>query len=237
MDFEGALRDETLGIVAEPAIPDRPPATLLIAFGGLASKLDGIPPFEFLSALAEQSARRVFVRDLDQAWYQEGVRGVASNLADTTDALRAIVEEAQPTRVVTLGVSAGGFAAIYFGCQLRADLAVAFSPQTFTSAALRRWHRDHRWTEEIAGLDRLDTATTCRDLRPIVAASAHRVHRTAIQVHYGRSSRIDRAHARRLRRFENVTLVEHDAGHNTAKALKERGELDGVLRRAVTPPA
>lgn len=233
-DFEGALQDEQQGIVLEPPTPN---AALLIAFGGIASRLDGIAPFEFLSALAEQSARRVFVRDLSQSWYQEGVRGVSSTLAGTTDALRTVVEESQPTRVVTLGVSAGGFAAIYFGCQIGADLAVAFSPQTFTSVTLRRWHRDHRWTKEIGRLDHLDPATTCRDLRPIVAGASSRPGPTAIDVHYGRASRIDRTHARRLRRYQNVTLIEHDAGHNTAKALKDRGELDRVLRRAVTPRA
>ncbi len=184
MDFEEALRDESLGILADPTTPDEPPATLLIAFGGLASRLDGIPPFEFLSALSGTEARRVFIRDLNQSWYQEGVRGVSTTLAATTTALRALVAESGAQRVVTLGVSAGGFAAIYFGCQLEAD----FVP-------------------------------------------------TPIEIHYGRRSRVDRAHARRLRRFEHVTLIEHDAGHNPAKALKDAGELDTVLRRAVAPPA
>ena len=235
MDFERALQDETVGIVADPIRPDQPPATLLIAFGGLASRLDGIPPFEFLSALSDTAARRVFVRDLNQSWYQEGVRGVSSTLATTTAALRALVAESGARRVVTLGVSAGGFAAIYFGCQLDADFVLAFGPQTFTSRRLRRWHRDRRWVEEIARIDTLDPATTCRDLRPVVAAREVE-GRTPIEIHYGRRSRVDRAHARRLRRFADVTLIEHDAGHNPAKALKDAGELDAVLRRAVTPP-
>ena len=235
MDFEQALQDETLGIVADPIRPDQPPATLLIAFGGLASRLDGIPPFEFLSALSDTAARRVFVRDLNQSWYQEGVRGVSSTLVTTTAALRALVAESGALRVVTLGVSAGGFAAIYFGCQLDADLVLAFGPQTFTSRRLRRWYRDRRWVEEIARIDTLDPATTCRDLRPVVAARASK-SRTPIEIHYGRRSRVDRAHARRLRRFATVTLIEHDAGHNPAKALKDAGELDAVLKRAVAAP-
>ena len=236
MDFEQALRDESLGIVADPTTPDGPPGTLLIAFGGLASRLDGIPPFEFLSALSGTAARRVFVRDLNQSWYQEGVRGVSTTLDATTATLRALVTESGAHRVVTLGVSAGGFAAIYFGVALEADFVLAFGPQTFTSGRLRRWHRDRRWSEEIARIDNLDPTTTCRDLKPIVGAQA-RERRTPIEIHYGRRSRVDRAHARRLRRFESVTLIEHDAGHNPAKALKDAGELDAVLRRAVAPPA
>ncbi len=235
MDFEQALQDETVGIVADPIRPDQLPATLLIAFGGLASRLDGIPPFEFLSALSGTAARRVFVRDLNQSWYQEGVRGVSTTLDTTTTALRALVAESGSQRVVTLGVSAGGFAAVYFGCQLDADFVLAFGPQTFTSRRLRGWYRDRRWMEEIARIDALDPGTTCRDLKPIVAARAREGH-TPIEIHYGRHSRVDRAHARRFRRFENVTLIDHDAGQNPAKALKDAGELDAILRRAATPP-
>ena len=113
---------------------------------------------------------------------------------------------------------------------------LAFGPQTFTSRRLRRWYRDRRWVEEIASIDTLDPATTCRDVKPVVAARASE-DRTLIEIHYGRRSRVDRAHARRLRRFAGVTLIEHDAGHNPAKALKDAGELDAVLRRAVTPQA
>lgn len=234
IDFERSLLDESLGIVADPPL-ETPGTTLLIAFGGLASRLDGIPPFEFLSALSGQSARRVFVRDLNQSWYQEGVRGISTTLDATTDALRDLVAESGADRIVTLGVSAGGFAAIYFGCRLGADFVLAFGPQTFTSTRLRRWHRDRRWTTEIARIDALDPHTTCRDLRPIVAAARTGEHATEIEIHYGRHSRVDRAHARRLRGLEQVSLVEHDAGHNTAKALKDRGELDPILRRAVAP--
>jgi len=234
-NLERALADESRGIVSDPPSADEPATTLLIAFGGLASRLDGIPPFEFLAALSGTGARRVFVRDLNQSWYQEGVRGVSTTLDATTTALRALVTESGAQRLVTLGVSAGGFAAIYFGCQLDADFVLAFGPQTFTSRRLRGWYRDRRWTREIARIDGLDPGTTCRDLKPIVAARVTEGH-TPIEIHYGRRSRVDSAHARRLRRFENVTLIEHDAGHNPAKALKDAGKLDAILRRAVTPP-
>ena len=47
-------------------------STLLIAFGGLRGRI-GMPPFEFLRLTGEIPVKRVFVRDLRQAWYHEGL--------------------------------------------------------------------------------------------------------------------------------------------------------------------
>lgn len=208
---------------------------MLIAFGGIASRLDGIPPFEFLSALNAHAARRIFVRDLDQCWYQRGVRGASSTLAETTTALHALVDASAPSRLVTLGTSAGGFAAIFFGAALGADRALAFGPQTFTSTRLRRWYRDHRWTTEIGSIDDLDQSLVCRDLLPVVRRTARAGRSPSIDIHVGRDSRIDRVHARRLRRVANVTVHAHAGGHNVAKELRDRGELDAILARLVSP--
>jgi hypothetical protein len=190
-------------------------------------------PFEFLSVLGSGDTGRVFVRDLDQCWYQRGVRGLSTDLAGTTAALRGVVDAAAPGRVVTVGTSAGGFAAMYFGCELGADLALAFGPQTFTSRRLRAWHRDRRWVEEIRAIDALDPRRVCRDVAPVVRRSARSARPTRVEVHYGGRIRIDRVHARRLRRASNVALYEHDGGHNIAKVLRDREELDPILSRAL----
>lgn len=230
--LEGELSDQSRGLIVDP---DTSGPTLLIAFGGIASQIGGVPPFEFLSVVRTQDARRVFVRDLDQCWYQRGVRGASTTMAETTAALGRIVDETSPSRVVTLGTSAGGFGAIAFGCAIGADLALAFGPQSFTSHRLRRWYRDHRWVEEIRNIDALDPAGVCRDLLPMVKESAHSSSPTNVEIHYGSSVRIDRVHARRLRRATNVTLHAHDGGHNISKQLRDRGELDSILTRVVNP--
>lgn len=230
--FEQAFADPTRGLIVDPTTSG---PTLLIAFGGIASQIGGVPPFEFLSVVRTQDARRVFVRDLDQCWYQRGVRGASTNAEETTAALRAIIDDTSPSRVVTLGTSAGGFGAIAFGCAIGADLALAFGPQTFTSTWLRRWHRDRRWAEEILTLDALDPAGVVRDLLPIVKTSARSPRPTQVEIHYGAAARIDRVHAHRLRRAANVTVHAHAGGHNVSKELRDRGELDAILTRAVTP--
>ena len=226
------MADQTNGLILDP---EPRGSTLLIAFGGIASQLAGVAPFEFLSALNAHPARRIFVRDIDQCWYQRGVRGVATTLTGTTDALRAIVARERPDRLVTLGTSAGGFGALYFGCALGADVILAFGPQTFTDPWHRRWHRDRRWKHEISQIDELDQGAVCRDLRPVVRSWSMGARPGRIEIHYGRDVRIDRIHARRLGRISSVAVYPHSGGHNTAKALRDRGELDAILARALTP--
>ena len=43
--------------------------------------------------------------------------------------LRREIEHLQPSRVVTIGSSMGGYASVRAGIALNADVAVAFSPQ------------------------------------------------------------------------------------------------------------
>jgi hypothetical protein len=230
--FERALDDPTNSIIEDTSTDGD---VLVIAFGGIAGKLDGIPPFEFLSVLADQSARRIFVRDRRQAWYQAGTPDGTGTVADFTDPLRALVAARRPRRLVTVGVSAGGFAAIYFGCTLGADHALAFGPQTFTGRWARRIHRENRWAKETANIDALDQATVCRDLRPVVRASARSDAPTAIEIHVGDMSARDLRHARRLARSPNVAVAVHASGHNVARTLRDRGDLAQIVGRAVRP--
>ncbi len=58
---------------------------------------------------------------------------------------------------------------------------------------------------------------------------------TQIVIHLGRH-RGDRRHVRRLRRFDNVTVVDHDGGHNVAQALRDQGRLDAVITEAIRGP-
>lgn len=225
-----ALADPTRSIIRAPGGAGD---VLLIAFGGVANQIDGIPPFEFLSVASRYAAQQVFVRDLRQTWYQGGTPGGAGTAEDFTAPLREIVHECAAHHLVTLGVSAGGWGAIYFGLELGADVALAFSPQTFTSRRLRRFYRETRWPEETANIDRLEPAPVCRDLRPMIADAQRAGRGTRIDVHVGGRARGDLRHVRRIRRFGNVSVTEHDAGHNTARTLRDRGELDQIIERAM----
>ena len=114
--------------------------TLLIAFGGMVGRI-GMPPFEFFALTGELPIKRLFVRDLRQAWYHRGIPGYGDTLADCAESLRRLIGDHDVDRVLTTGNSAGGYAALVFGALLGAETVLCFAPKPSSTATL--WPR---WT-------------------------------------------------------------------------------------------
>jgi hypothetical protein len=223
--FAERLADGSVGFVAEPPAPGR---CALIAFGGIRGGL-GVPPYEFFRVTEGLDVRRIFVRDLDQVWYQRGIRGLGDTPETAATALRAEIG-AEP--IVTVGNSAGGFGAIWFGAMLGAKEAHAFAPQT----AIDRRHRlpwgDLRWMAEMRGVRRLHPDPERLDLRRYLAAhpSALRIH-----LHVSTTHRRDMRHARHLEDLEQVTITRYaSGGHRLVTDLRDAGDLAAILRSATT---
>ena len=104
---------------------------LFIVFGGYGGGIY-MPPFEFYNILnrLRLPVNMLYVRDLHQMWYFNGLKGVTKSLEDTAQFLRWEIDSQSPNKVVTIGASMGGYAAILFGGLLCADLSIAFAPQT-----------------------------------------------------------------------------------------------------------
>ena len=85
--------------------------------------------------------------------------------------LSAVLAERESRRVVTAGLSAGGYAALLFGALLGVDTALAFAPQTVVDPHVLAEMGDERWTEPLFALERegaLDQSwTTCRPRCPV----------------------------------------------------------------------
>lgn len=91
------------------------------------------PPFEFLRLTEEMAVHRIFVRDLDQCWYQRGLPGIGTDVPQVAAALDVTLDKLGSSRRVFVGTSSGAFAAMLFGMLNRADAVLAFSPR-------HRWH-------------------------------------------------------------------------------------------------
>lgn len=206
----------------------------VVAFGGLKLGAMGLPPFEFFKVLDSVQTKRVFVRDLNQCWYQCGLEGVADDVAGTADYLRDLCCEAGIERTIFTGTSAGGYAALLFGSLLDADEVHAFSPQTFLSRRLRLRYRDFRWR---GALHRMRSQVRARhaylDLRPLLAMRPQSQPYPAIHIYYGVKEGGDVTQARRLSGLPGVTLHEFQRGHRLVRHLRDSGELERLLVDAV----
>jgi len=213
--------------------------TLLVAFGGIHLEI-GMPPFEFFSATREIPTKKLFVRDLRAAWYHKGIEGHGDTITAAAESLGELIAGHDVDRLVTVGCSAGGYAALAFGTLLGADKALSFGPQTVIDPATIGSMGDHRWDGPLGELEAagvLDPDWT--DLSYALPRARHAD--TRYEVYFSHNNTRpntgpgrDRAHAERLRGVEGMHLYRFGrGGHLIAKMLREDGTLDKILRRAL----
>ena len=132
--------------------------TLVISFGGLVQGMGGVAPHEFVGVCAKLGACTLFVRDPQQAWYLRANTPPAAVTAATEaesdlplptseledDAFASVLDlvlleirALRPTRLVCIGASMGGYAALRAGLSLGAAAVIAFGPQIFIDPAER----------------------------------------------------------------------------------------------------
>ncbi len=206
--------------------------TLLLAFGGLVGQI-GIPPFEFFSLTAQIPVKRLFVRDLHQAWYHRGIPGYGSGPAQVGDALGRLLAQQEIERLVVAGASAGGYAALLFGTLLGAEEVLCFAPQTVLDLDILAEMGDHRWDWRL-GRQTAAGAVDARftDLCRVLPAA--RSAETSYRIYFNDSVRADRMHAERLAGLSGARLYRFGRGsHNIARSLRDTGALERVLRAAL----
>jgi pimeloyl-ACP methyl ester carboxylesterase len=198
--------------------------TLVIAFAGLRGFLGGFPAFEFRNILSSVDVKSAFFRDHYAAWYHRGVVDVGPGIDSVLARLRELQREAR--RVVMIGNSAGGYAALLFAALLGCE-AYVFSPQTFIDPDLLRRTGDTRWDPELAAL--LDSGFFDQrygDLAPLLEKSDGR-----FEIFYGALDPVDWKHAEPVRELDQVTVNRiEDSDHQVVRYLRDSGWLLAFLR-------
>jgi hypothetical protein len=202
---------------------DHDSSTLVIAFAGLRGFLGGFPAFEFRKILSSVEVKSAYFRDHYAAWYHRGVVDVGHSIDSVVARLRQLESEAE--RVVMIGNSAGGYAALLFGALLGRE-TYAFSPQTFIDPELLMGAGDHRWDAEVHAL--LESGKFDRrygDLAPLLAQSEGR-----FEIFYGALDTIDEKHVERVRGIDQVTVNRiEDCDHRVVRHLRDSGWLLSFL--------
>jgi hypothetical protein len=228
-DFDSLLAHPGAHVVLD--LETRSPA-LLVLFGGIAGGVS-MPVFEFFRLTAGFPAKKAFLRDPRRGWYQRGISGVGDSAAEVRAFLSVTIERASVERVVMVGASAGGFAALLFGSWCGVDEVIAFSPQTFIDAENRRLAGDSRWPEQIDDLhEAIAGRSATLDLLDVLPRDAGK---TRFQIHVSTDDLLDLVHAQRVAGRAGVEIHEHDrGGHRLVKTLRDRGLLEPMLLEALS---
>ena len=174
----------------------------VIVFSGMAARNH---VYEWTNSFTDLPVNLIGVRDPDNRWYQTCYG----------DLLRQLRSAVGMDRILCLGGSAGGFAALALGSALRADRIVAFCPQSACGQP-KRDLGDLRW----AGM--------CLDTPPADIAGPY----PNAEIHYADDD-LDAMHVRRLDAAR--THVWPEGGHDLPFELKRNGALRQILEDAIAP--
>lgn len=107
---------------------------LIICFGGMALQFGGIIPFEFLKYLSSiyiNDCDLIFFIDKYQCWYHKGIKDITNNIDETVLYINNIIDKGIYNKIIFMGTSAGGYAAILFGSLCKnVNNVISFVPQT-----------------------------------------------------------------------------------------------------------
>jgi pimeloyl-ACP methyl ester carboxylesterase len=206
-------------------VPDA--TSLYIFFGGIAAGI-AMPPFEFYRSAKIINENKIFIRDLAQRWYQDGLPGISNDIDSTADFIRTEIKKLNPQKIFFVGNSMGGFAAILFSTLIGQGDAIAFAPQTFISPSLKLKHFDLRWLKPIWRTYKVDSAKRrIWDLRPLLL---ERGGNQKISIFVSKDCRLDHVHARHLKDIAGVKVFEFNSvGHGVVRLLKETGQLPAIM--------
>ena len=188
--------------------------------------------FHFVDVTNDIPINKVYLRDSEFVWYHHGIAGYTKTVDETAELLAGFIAERGIKRVVSVGVSGGGYAALLFGWLLEFDHVIAVSPQTClgSGTGIETYAHGLRFLDNLAASDRAQREYF--DLAPLLGITAD--IKSEFHVHYSEDQPEDRFHAERVRGLPGVKLHAYQEGaHRLALHMARGGVLRSLLMDAL----
>lgn len=204
---------------------------LLVSFGGIKSGI-GMPIYEFYKSLEDLKCDKIFIKDVNQAWYHKGVNSEIDDVYKLRSFLKSYISINSYSRIVFVGNSMGGYAAILFGSMLNVNHVLAFSPQTFIDKLNRFRFQDKRWSNELSYVYPKNSHQ--KKYYNLSSFLKKNKFATIFDIHYSEICKLDSIHAQRLKNINNINLYSYNIGdHNLIKIIRDEGNLFGIIYNAI----
>jgi pimeloyl-ACP methyl ester carboxylesterase len=183
-----------------------PERILLVSFAGHALAYGSIPRPEFANFFKTEFPHvdAQFYVDEQCRCYHGGLKGLTRDVPETVEHLRE--RFAGYDRVICVGASGGGYAALLFGSLLDVDSVIAFQPPTL----LRSQDKDPRYVDVKPLLNGATRYHVFGDLDVSDPTDPHHV-----------------SHCERLADSPNVVVYKKH--HFTMKSMRDSGELRRIF--------
>lgn len=201
-------------------------STLIIAFAGGSQTLD-VPVYQFFETTKTLGYDRILLRDKHYMFYHHGVDRKRRDWPSLLAYLEREIARLKPKRVISLGVSSGGYAALIAGHHLGVDFVHAFSPQTkiaIDPEGIRNArHSFNRWRIAIS-------KRVYREALDLVPMLQRWNGKTRYFVHYGSGHPVDARFAERIAPLPSVTTLGYPCdAHAVAIFLAKKRFLGRLL--------
>lgn len=202
-------------------------SNLYIFFGGIASRI-AMPPFEFYDAARIVYENKIFIRDLDQCWYHDGLPGIGNDIYSTVNYILKEIQSLKPKKVFFVGNSMGGYAAILFAALTGHGEVIAFAPQTFISPFLRMRYGDMRWSKKIFNMYR--RCLFKRKIWDLKSLLLRKKCNQKISIFVSEDDQLDYIHAVHLKNISGVSIYKFNSGgHGIVRLLRDEGKLPAIM--------
>ena len=206
---------------------------LLVSFGSMGRRNKLIPSFNFYNLLKKNNSfDKLFFRDIDRSYYLTGLHNSTSDLHATIGLIKKLTSQKKYRKIVSIGASAGGFAAILFGHLLEFSKVIAFNPQTVISEEKETLVKDNFYTvglsKKLRSLNLSDIFyQKCLNLKNFIP------FKTKAEIHYSHLSEIDKNHAKFIE-HKNCKLIKHNsASHLLALQLRDSEDLKDIIEQSI----
>lgn len=220
-----------------------PGEVLVISFGFVS--WDRRPDFDFYGRLKKldstmgRPTNRILVRDCSNSWYHREIPGLGRHVDEVANSLRRMVQAIGPSKVITIGQSMGGYAAIMFGALLQVDRVLAFGPLSFLCPKQAITYHDRRWLSVMLDLEQNPPAVRYLDLPSLCKQKGekpemHLFFGTKPDVGAHESVNLDVLHALRFQSLPHCHLHPYpDADHTIVKYLIDTGQINDLLGKYI----
>ena len=182
--------------------------TLIVSFAGNAKLFGGIPRFEFVQFLKQYDVSKHFYLDEYSDLYHKGLAGITRSIDETATYLKNEIKDYK--RVIFLGNSGGGYAAILFGSLLEVATVVAFVPQTIRHNNVV----DEKYRDSSIFINNKTNYYIYGDTSILNPQDCHHI-----------------SHCERIAHHPNVFLTKKNGLH--LKEMRDSGELFNILKTII----
>lgn len=195
---------------------------LIIAFSGYAQDFEwfgNIRKYE-----TEYKFSKFWLRDLAKAYWHGKLPGIECGVIPLSCFIKEKIKESNAKKVMMIGLSMGGYAAILFGCLCNVDLVLSFSGQTHLPENRRKKYKLYeRWKN-------IEIDENNIDLK-ILFNNYNYNNKTEYKLFYGEGYKPDIGYAKRLSGCRGVELIPVNSNkHNSVSAAKNQGFVDLYIK-------